>query len=72
MAQLLQEFPTKEYPWDEWLDGEPRTLYRGDDFETTTNAMRVTVYRAGARRGLRVRTILTDSTLTIQARRDED
>ena len=34
MAQLLETFPARDYDWDLWLDGQPRILTRGEDFDT--------------------------------------
>ena len=71
MAQVLEAFPAREYNWDEWLDGEPRVLIRGEDFDTDPASMRVTVYRAATRRGQRVRTMIEGDTLVIQRRNPE-
>ncbi len=68
MAQLLDKFPARDYPWEEWLDGKPYGLKRGADFDTDVASMRVTVYRAAKRRGVRVRTMVEGGVLSIQRR----
>jgi len=72
MAQLLDKFPARDYPWGEWLDGSPYGLKRGEDFDTDVASMRVTVYRAAKRRGIRVRTMVEGDVLSIQRRQDDD
>lgn len=71
MAQLLEKFPARDYPWDEWLDGQPYGLLRGVDFDTDVASMRVTVYRAAKRRGVRVRTMVEGDVLSIQRRNSD-
>ncbi len=68
MAQVLETFPARDYDWDLWLDGQPRILTRGEDFDTDPASMRVTVYRAATRRDQRVRTMIEGNTLIIQRR----
>ena len=39
MAQKLSAFPSstgQRYPWDEWLDGDPWQLVRGEDYDAKT------------------------------------
>ena len=62
MAKILDETqaPTGRhgvrYPWDEWLDGKPRELVPGEDFKIKSASMRVLVYQAAYKRGLKVAT----------------
>jgi hypothetical protein len=56
------------YPWDEWFDGSIWKLTRGEDFDATTNSMRMMTYKNGERRGIKVKTSIQDeNTLLIQA-----
>jgi hypothetical protein len=57
------------FPWDRWLNGEPHRLLPGIDFRVwvTPAAMAHLVRQAGRRRGLLVRTSITDGTVRLQA-----
>ena len=62
MAKILEEFPVNpvgrqaKYPWKVWLDGKPRLLVQGEDFETTPANFRATAFQAAARSGIKIRT----------------
>jgi hypothetical protein len=68
VAKKLDEFPggdmpTKaKYPWDEWLDGSPWELRRGEDYMTNTPSFLATANKTARNRGkqLRSRTIKDD------------
>ncbi|MDA8318846.1 MAG: hypothetical protein M0030_03395 [Actinomycetota bacterium] len=55
------------YPWDEWLDGQPRLLERGVDFLSGPADLRTAAYRAAEKRGIRVRTQVAGENLEVQA-----
>ena len=49
------------------LDGQARRLIRGKHFEDTPSAFRNRLYKAASRRGLKVRTRITDAeTILVQ------
>ena len=64
MARRLDNFParpsTARYPWDEWLDGSPWELVRGDDFQAKAATFRANAQTQAKRRGGRVRSRATD------------
>lgn len=43
------------YPWDDWLDGQARRAYQGQDFEVTPKDFAISVRKAAKSRGLTVR-----------------
>jgi hypothetical protein len=51
------------YPWDEWLDGHPWKLRRGEDFDTSIASMRAIASKAARSEGMTLRT---------QATKDDD
>ena len=61
MADRIDEFPaeqrppTRRYPWDEWTDGSPWKLVRGEDFDQEVDQFRNRLYPQAKRRGLKVR-----------------
>jgi hypothetical protein len=73
MAKKLESFPRGPlYDWDQWLDGSPWLLTRGEDFEIDIPSMRAAASRAAKARGLRVRTSAVEasdgqSALAVQA-----
>jgi hypothetical protein len=51
MAHRLDAFPgdaqvpsPRKYPWDEWADGSPWEIRRGEDYDVTTENMRVNLH----------------------------
>lgn len=62
---LVRRAPT--YPWDDWLDGQPRRLLRGSDFRCQVQEMAALTRQAGRRRGLLVRTSTRDGSLILQS-----
>jgi hypothetical protein len=57
MAKKLKAFPgSPSYEWDQWLDGSPWLLRRGEDYEIGTASMRAAVSRAARQRGKTVKT----------------
>lgn len=59
MAEILENDlpvakggPAQLYPWDEWLDGKPRRLRRGEDFACQVNSMRASFSKRAQKRGL--------------------
>jgi hypothetical protein len=60
MAQKLDAFPVaaqrSSYPLDEWLDGSPWRLVKGEDFDQSPTSMRSMLSTAAKARGMRLRT----------------
>jgi hypothetical protein len=62
MARRLKTFPdtrdprTRRYPWNEWLDGSVWEIRRGEDYDVTTENMRVTLHMKADSRVIKVRT----------------
>ena len=63
MAEVIrdEEWPSDPwqagvYPWDEWLDGQPRRLRRGVDFEALPSSFRGAAAMAATRRRVKIRT----------------
>lgn len=63
MARRLDTFPRAKgqakYPWDEWMDGSPWELVRGEDFDAKLPTL-LQIARTQAKRrggGLRTRTL---------------
>src|SRR5688572_21749932 len=60
MAEKLDAFPqTAErtvYPLDEWLDGSPWKLVKGEDFEHSMQSMRSLLSGGAKARGMKLRT----------------
>jgi hypothetical protein len=74
VAQILSEglgelhTRTTKYPWDEWLDGKPRRLKKGEDF-TINSASFVNVCHVSAktrRKKVKTRTE-NDGSILLQA-----
>jgi len=59
MAERITELPTgrgaRSSVNDEWLDGSPWKLTKGEDYERSTSAQRAALSAAGQARGLRLR-----------------
>jgi hypothetical protein len=56
---MLEDFPpasTPSYPWDEWLNGQPWELRRGDDFAGKVPTLRATAKSQAKKRGGTLRT----------------
>jgi hypothetical protein len=73
MARTLKRFDFPErhaansrYPWDQWLDGQIWQITRGEDFDISTESMRVRLYPAAKARGGSIRTNVKGSTITFQ------
>jgi hypothetical protein len=65
MAQILDSFPEGDrpddrvkYPWALWLDGTPRKLTRGVDFDCSLMSFYRLVRTTANRRGITVRTFI--------------
>lgn len=63
MGKRLEKFPDdkapqaqRRYPWDEWADGSPWEIRRGDDYPIATENMRVNLHMKADQLGGRVRT----------------
>jgi hypothetical protein len=62
MARRLDSFPdesprsARRYPWSEWLDGSIWEICRGDDYDVTTENMRVNLHVKANAIGIKVRT----------------
>jgi hypothetical protein len=64
MARQLEAFPerpsTARYPWDQWLDGHPWELIRGEDFQAKPGTFRTNAQTQAKKRGGRVRSRALD------------
>ena len=76
MAEILDDYDFSDhpgmrgkYPYEEWFDGQVWKLIPGEDFNVSTESLRVCIYTAAKRRDLRVRTTISagDGSLIIQA-----
>src|SRR5690349_17590526 len=62
MARRLKSFPhdrypsSRRYPWAEWLYGSVWEIRRGEDYDVSTENMRVTLHVKADSRARRVRT----------------
>ncbi len=62
MARRLQKFPggptpgVRRYPWDEWTDGSAWEIRRGEDYDASTENMRVNLHMRADTLGMKVRT----------------
>jgi hypothetical protein len=57
MAERLKAFPGgPRYDWDNWLDGTPWLLRKGEDYDIDTDSMRAAASRAAKQRKKKVRT----------------
>lgn len=77
MARVMRNFDfpktrRMKYGWNDWFDGQPWQLVRGEDFAVETRQMRKNVYEAAWTRGIRVRTSLSGGNLIVQAFRPKD
>ena len=68
--------PTKrttlqKYAWSEWTDGEAWLLVRGEDYTLNDEAMRAIAHVTAKRRGLTVRTRVSEEGLVVQFSRPE-
>lgn len=68
MARVLDSFPDRTeprglYPWDEWLDGKPWHLHRGEgrDYLKPTQSFRSAAQQAARVRKGKVKTRVTDA-----------
>jgi hypothetical protein len=64
MAQILDSFPERDrpdgrvkYPWALWLDGTPRKLTRGVDFDCSPMSFYRQLRAIAHKRGIGVRTL---------------
>jgi len=73
MAEKLEDFSWNNsrmdstFPYTKWLDGNIWRIRRGVDFDMPAKNMRVNLYSAADRRGVRVRTKLKGDEITLQA-----
>ena len=60
MAEKLDVFPESAqrsaYPLDDWLDGSPWALVRGEDFDHSPTSMRSMLSSGAKARGMKLRT----------------
>jgi len=72
MARIIEESPpewrARRYPWQEWLDGKPRVLTRGEDFTVSLVAMQRHFVRMARERGLQGYTrVISPTEIAVQA-----
>ena len=62
MARRLESFPygqqppVRRYPWTDWLDGSVWEIRRGEDYDVSTENMRVNLHMKADSRAVKVRT----------------
>ena len=61
MATQLDTFPgprvpQRRYPWDEWTNGRPWRITRGEDYDISTENMRTNLHMQASSRGRKVQT----------------
>ena len=75
MAEILDDHEfgkvgrNDAYPYDEWFDGQVWKLYQGVDFDCTVISMRVNLYNAAKRRGIKIRTSMRVDAVILQRER---
>lgn len=74
MAEKLSEYDFDNsrisdatYPYSKWFDGGIWKIKHGVDFKVPARNMRINLYAAAERRGLRVRTTLKNDEIVLQA-----
>lgn len=69
-SSVIDDLSPARYPWDEWLDGQIWQIVAGEDYECSTESMRVQVYGAAKRLGTKATTRVTSNPegLLIQAK----
>lgn len=55
-----------DYPWTEWMDGEPRKATRGIDFNCKPESFQTLLYREAKARGLKVHVKREDNAVIFQ------
>jgi hypothetical protein len=61
MARELSTFPKRRppgqrYPWDEWTNGRPWEIMRGEDYDISTENMRTNLHMRASSMGRKVKT----------------
>lgn len=62
MAEVLNDFVfaarkrPRQYPWDEWFDGQVWMVTQGEDFDMTLKNFRSFAYDHAKQRGVKIRT----------------
>ena len=57
---------------DEWFDGRARVFVAGEDFTCDVELFRRRAHRAAARRGIKIRTRVAGTAMTMQSYSDGD
>ena len=74
MAEILEDHEFGKvgrkggYPYDTWFDGQIWKLYQGVDFNCGITSMRVNLYNAAKRKGIKIRTSTRVDAVIIQRR----
>jgi len=74
MAEVLDNYEFRKagrngvYPYEEWFDGQVWKLYQGVDFDCSITSMRVNLYNAAKRKGIKIRTSTRIDAVIIQRR----
>lgn len=70
MARRLESFPEgrrpgapRRYPWDDWTDGSPWEIRAAQDYDVSTENMRVNLHMRADSSGMKVRTKKIDDEL---------
>jgi hypothetical protein len=76
MAEILDDYEFGKvgrndgYPYDEWFDGQVWKLYQGVDFDCGLVSMRVNLYNAARKRGIKIRTSMRVDAVILQRERE--
>lgn len=74
MAKIIkdEEMPPSRniYPWDEWFDGQARSLEKGEDFKSPTPNFANYIRRVAERKELSVLVRVKGKTIYVQAHLD--
>lgn len=73
MARVIEEnevlAPHREiHPWDLWLNGQWWELTRGEDFDTTANAIKAGAFYAAQRRGIKATVRVSSNRKIVQVK----
>tara|TARA_B100000953_G_C17930994_1_gene393878 strand:- start:288 stop:521 length:234 start_codon:yes stop_codon:yes gene_type:complete len=76
MAEILEDYEFRKagrrdsYPYEEWFDGQVWKLYQGVDFDCSVISMRVNLYNAAKRKGIKIRTSMRVDAVILQRERE--
>ena len=78
MAEVLETYQfggvvgNPQYPYDQWFDGQIWKLYKSSDvkrdFDCGISSMRVNLYNAAKKKGIKIRTVCGPDHVIVQRR----